>query len=96
MAFDIDEKGCLRVHWELTEEVMDHRSGGYPMDELPDLVENGKVGLRWRVPGIVLRRAARDVNSRMQRAANPLVRRHIGSRDGPKVVGRTPRRWWCL
>ena len=69
MAFDRDEKGCLRVHWELTKEVMDYRSGGCPMDELPGLVEAGTVGLWWRVPGAVLRRAARDVNSRVQRAA---------------------------
>ena len=60
MAFDRDEKGCLRVHWELTKEVMDHRSGGCPIDELPDLVESKKVGLWWRVPGKVLRRAATE------------------------------------
>ena len=69
VAFNIDEKGCLRVHWELTKEVMDYRSGGCPMNELPGLVEAETVGLWWRVPGTVLRRAARDVNSRVQRAA---------------------------
>ena len=58
------------------------------MDELPGLVKNEEVGLWWRVPGTVLRRAARDVNSRTQRAANPSIRRHFRSRDGPKVVGR--------
>ena len=48
MAFDRDEKGCLRVHWELTKEVMDYRSGGCPVDEFGDHMSGCKSSLPTR------------------------------------------------